>query len=313
VVTVSSANKTSGGEWLSASSGGGSKVILNLNAGATGVDVAGSPYTGTVEVVADGGITDNMYVTLRVLGECNATSASVTPTSLTFQAYVGGQNPSAQTIRVKDNCGHAVSATVSSKPDWLTLSNTGTGEFSVSCVDSYLEDEDSYAGTITLNIDQYSERSVSVTLKVTDTPPPPQDDSVTTVPSGHIEYYNIGAGQTRYFKFIGSVSDCSYPIQVGNTPAPPYTVHMLLKRDSPPAKEDFGLTWPMPPSQYNCRLEEWAPEKTGAEDLYWNYNTGSQAEFVQIGEPMQPHTFYIMLYNNGTQTISTRLSVRSYD
>jgi hypothetical protein len=63
LVTVSSVTKTSGGAWLSADSGGGSKVILNLDAGASGVQ-AGSTYTGTVKVVA-GGITDNLYVTLQ--------------------------------------------------------------------------------------------------------------------------------------------------------------------------------------------------------------------------------------------------------
>jgi hypothetical protein len=85
-VTVSSVNKTSGGEWLTASSGGGSKVVLNLDAGVTGLQT-GDTETGTVTVVA-GGITDNMYVTLRVLGQCDPTSASVTPTSLT--TYIPG-------------------------------------------------------------------------------------------------------------------------------------------------------------------------------------------------------------------------------
>jgi len=70
-VTVSSVTKTSEGVWLSASSGGGSKVILELDAGTSGVQ-AGATYAGTVNVVA-GGITDNMYVTLRVEDWCGET------------------------------------------------------------------------------------------------------------------------------------------------------------------------------------------------------------------------------------------------
>jgi hypothetical protein len=80
---------------------------------------------------------------------------------------VGGQNPSAQTLRVEDNCGVAVNATVLSKPDWLTLSQTGTGVFSVSCLASGLS-LGSYSGTITLRDGEYGQQhSVSVTLEVT--------------------------------------------------------------------------------------------------------------------------------------------------
>ena len=78
-------------------------------AGATGLQ-AGSTYTGIVTVAA--GEFPDLHG-----GQCYPTSATVTPTSLTFQANVGGQNPSAQTLRVIDNCGDAVSATVSSKPN----------------------------------------------------------------------------------------------------------------------------------------------------------------------------------------------------
>ena len=309
-VTVGRVTKTSGGAWLSASSGGGSKVILDLDAGASDVQ-AGSTYTGTVKVDA-GGITDTMWVTLQVLGECNATSASVTPSSLSFQAYVGGQNPSAQTLRVKDDCGHAVSATVVSNPSWVTLRNTGTGVFSVSCDASGLS-KGTHRGTITLTDDEYSQQhSVLVTLTVTETSS--SDDSVTTVTSGFTNSYNIGPRQTKYFKFVAGISDCSRGIQVGNTPDSPYRVHVLVKRGSKPTVADFERTGDMPQSQYNCRLGEWTPAKpASAEDLYWGYNTISPTEFVEIAEPMEPQTFYIMLYNDGTQTINTELSVHYYD
>jgi len=150
-VTVSSVTKTQGGEWLSASSGGGSKLILNLDAGASGVQPE-STYTGTLKVVA-GGITDNMYVTLQVPQvhtQCDATSASVSPASLTFSEYVGGSTPSAQTVSIEDNCGDAVSATVVSHPDFVTLTpqTSSTGVFSISCVESYLDTVGSYSGSM---------------------------------------------------------------------------------------------------------------------------------------------------------------------
>ena len=293
-VTVDSVTKTSGGAWLSASSGGGSKVILTLNAGATGLQ-AGSTNTGIVTVVAEG-ITEIMHVTLRVLGQCDATSVSVNPESLIFHAYVG-QNPSARTISVKDDCGHAVSATVLSKPDWLSLSQTGTGVFSVSCLTSGLS-VGSYPGTITLRDGQYSQQhSVSVNLEVT-----ASDDSVTPVESGHTGLYDIDAGQRRYFKFVAGVPDYQHPIQVQNTPQPrqPRTVFMLIKRGSKPTIADFERTWEMDQSL------------SGTGGLYWQYSTGT--EFVEITEPMASNTFYIMLYNNGTSDVrDQRLIVNYYD
>ena len=304
-VTVSSVTKTLGGAWLSASSGGGSKVILNLDAGASDVEV-GSNSEGYVKVVTTGGITDIMRVTLQVQGQCDPTSASVTPSSLSFHAYVG-QNPSAQTIRVKDNCGHAVSATASSNRNWLTV--TGTGVFSVSCNTSGMS-IGSYSGTISLTDNEYGQQhSVPVTLEVTNT-----DDSVTTVYSGHTNYYDVGPGQTRYFKFVAGVPDCQHRIQVNNAPQPnqPRTVHVLVKRGGKPTIAEFERTWEMAPSKYNCSLEQWRPAKPGAENLYWNYNTGSQAEYVEIGEPMASNTFYIMLYNNGTSTVRNQRLIVSY-
>ena len=64
-VTVSSVvNPVEELGWLSAIPGGGSKVILELNAGASSV-LAGASYTVAVKVVA-GGITDDLYVQLHV-------------------------------------------------------------------------------------------------------------------------------------------------------------------------------------------------------------------------------------------------------
>jgi hypothetical protein len=158
--------------------------------------------------------------------------------------------------------------------------------------------------------DSYDQQhSVSVTLEVTDTPP---DDSVTLVKSGHTGYYDVGAGQTRYFKFVAGVADClTDPIQVSNTSQPkqPHTVHMLIKRGSKPEIKDFNRTSEMAPSLYDCRLEKWIPAKPGAENLYWQY---SDTEFVEIGEPMESNTFYIMLYNSGTSNVRDQRLMVTY-
>ncbi len=302
---MSSVAKILGGEWLSVSLGGGSKIILNLNAGASDVQ-AGSTYTGLVRV-AVGGMTDDMHVTLQVPEQHDATSASVIPSSLYFYAYVGWENPRAQTIRVKDNCGDPVSATVSSMPDWLLLNETGTGEFSVSCDNLYLGKVSSYSGTIYLRDDEYGqELAVSVILEV--------DDSPTTVASKHQGYYDIGAGQVRYFKFVAGVLDCQNPIQMGNASMAdqPRTVHMLIKRGGMPTIAEFEMTWLLAPSDYDCTSGQWVPAKTSSKDLYWKYNIGSQAEFVSIGEPMESDTFYIMLYNNGTRIVLHQRLTVSY-
>jgi hypothetical protein len=305
-VTVSSVTKTLGGEWLSADPGGGSKVILNLNAGASDVQ-AGSTYTGLVRVAA-GGIIDDTYVTLQIPEQGDATSTSVNPSSLDFYAYVGWENPKAQTISVKDNYGNPVSATVLSKPDWLLLNETGTGEFSVSCNNSYLTKVSSYSGTIYLRDDECSQQlAVSVILKV--------DDSPTTVTSEHQGFYDIGGGQVRYFKFVTGILDCVNPVQIANAPMAdqPRTVHVLIKRGSRPTISEFEMTWGMGPSDYDCTLGQWIPAKpSSAKDLYWKYNIGPQAEFVEIGEPMESDTFYIMLYNNGTRIVLHQRLTVSY-
>ena len=138
------------------------------------------------------------------------------------------------------------------------------------------------------------------------------DDGVPYVNDGHSGFYDLDPYEAKYFKFTTTVSGCVYPIQVGNTSAggEPRTVHLTIKRGSKPTVADFELTWGMAPSLYDCGLEEWIPAKPGAETLYWKYNTGPQAEFVEIGEPMETDTYYIMLYNDGAVGVNNqRLNV----
>ncbi len=127
------------------------------------------------------------------------------------------------------------------------------------------------------------------------------ESDVTIVDSGHKGYYSLGAGERKYFKIVAGVPDCDHPIQVSNTPGSsnqPCTVHLLIKRGSKPTIADFERTWKMSQSQSSFG------------GLYWKYNTGSQAEFVEISKPMESGTFYFMLYNSGTKAVQQqRLTV----
>jgi formylglycine-generating enzyme required for sulfatase activity len=111
-VTVSSVVNPSGGAgWLSAISGGGSKVILELDAGASGVQ-AGFTYTETVKVVA-GGITDNLYVQLRVEGQCGGSYTN--SLGMTFSLIPAGTfmmgSPESELGRGLDEALHKVTLT----------------------------------------------------------------------------------------------------------------------------------------------------------------------------------------------------------
>ena len=131
-------------------------------------------------------------------------------------------------------------------------------------------------------------------------PAPKEIGKVTTIYSRHKKTYDMPAGRFRIFKFAASIADIKYPIQIGNTPKSnqKHTVHALIKKGSRPTIADFKRTWNMEQSQ------------SGAGGLYWKYNTGSQAEFIEITEPMEINTFYILLYNYGAKNVrSQRLTL----
>jgi len=143
----------------------------------------------------------------------------------------------------------------------------------------------------------------------TPTPEPDDDDDednvipdpsiigkITTIATGHMKNYDMPAGRFRYFKFTGKVDDSKHPIQVANTSQSnqKHTVHALVKKGSRPTISDFKRTWNMEQSQ------------SGAGGLYWKYNTGTQAEFVEVKDPTVSTTFYIMLYNFGAKYVSNQ-------
>lgn len=149
-------------------------------------------------------------------------------------------------------------------------------------------------------------------------PPPPNDvpdDGVTLLQSGFTDYFDIGPGQTLFFKIVASVSDCVRPIQIGNAPQSqePHTTHLVIKRESKPTIADFEWLIQIGSSVYDCGDARYYPAKpAGTEDLFWRFNTGSVGEFVEIREPLAINTFYIMLYNSGTRSVRNQRLTISY-
>jgi hypothetical protein len=144
-----------------------------------------------------------------------------------------------------------------------------------------------------------------------------ETDDVPIIDSGHLEFYDFSPRETKFFKFsMPTTTSCSEGWQLGNTSAggEPRTVHALVRRVVAPTVADFEFTWAMGiSSHYDCGLDMWLPPKTGAEDMYWNYNTGSQAEFVEANEPIEAYWYYVMLYNDGDESVDNqRLTLQKW-
>jgi hypothetical protein len=141
------------------------------------------------------------------------------------------------------------------------------------------------------------------------------DDGVPTIESGHSGYYDLDPEETKYFKFQASVNECIYPIQVGNTPqsGQSCTVRMIIKRGEKPTISDYDLLQPLGSFVYDCGDERYYPEKPEvAADYFWRFNTGSNGEYVEIGEPHELTLFYIMLYNNGAEAVDNQRLTLNY-
>jgi hypothetical protein len=140
-------------------------------------------------------------------------------------------------------------------------------------------------------------------------------DDIPILTNGHVGYYDFSPREVKYFKFHAAISECAHPTQVGNTAdgGEYRTVHLLIEKENIPTVDDFELTWELPPSQYDCNLEMWLPVKSpGTENLYWNYNTGAQAEYVQNKETTELRWYYIMLYNDGDESVNNQRLTVSY-
>jgi hypothetical protein len=143
------------------------------------------------------------------------------------------------------------------------------------------------------------------------------DDDTPVIESGHVGYYDFTPGQTRFWKFVSYVPEgCQYPIQIGNTPQSqePHTTRLVIKRGSKPTIEDYEWLATLGSSTYDCGDGQYYPPKPpGSEDFFWRFNTGSGGEFVEIFEPMESYTFYIMFYNSGEESVNNQRLTTYYN
>lgn len=79
---------------------GSGNVTVTVGVVTTGL--AAGTYTGHISVAADGASTVLVPITLTITAATSSPVISVSPTSLSFTARVGGANPSSQTLRVSN-------------------------------------------------------------------------------------------------------------------------------------------------------------------------------------------------------------------
>lgn len=148
--------------------------------------------------------------------------------------------------------------------------------------------------------------------KTEPTPPEPgPEPAPTPIPAGKIgtgrSYRNLNPGQCRIWEFVPTKQERSKRLQVSNTPQPtqPHTVFMLIKKGGKPTIAEFEKTWKMPVSTWRESAQIWHPPKPGAENLYWQYTTGT--ELVEIlDNPVGNDRYFIMLYNKGSKPVRSQ-------
>lgn len=79
---------------------GTGNVMVTVGVITTGL--AAGTYTGHISVAADGASTVLVPITLTITAATSSPVISVSPTSLSFTARVGGANPASQTVRVSN-------------------------------------------------------------------------------------------------------------------------------------------------------------------------------------------------------------------
>lgn len=91
-------------------------------------------YTGSITVAAEGASTVSLPVTLSIVPRSSSPIISVSPTSLSFTARVGGANPSTQTLRISNVGGGTLTwrARHNCKAGWFWHSPTdGSGNATI--------------------------------------------------------------------------------------------------------------------------------------------------------------------------------------
>src|SRR5262245_40264776 len=124
---------------------------------------------------------------IAILACQEATAASVSPSSITFQAVQGGASPSSQRITVDKGNNSPASWTATDSAAWLSLSPSSgtmnrTTQMTISVNASGLA-AGTYTATVSVNLSRGGSVLLPVTLTIrpaTTTPPPPTTSPSTT-------------------------------------------------------------------------------------------------------------------------------------
>ena len=162
---------SSGGSWLSVTSGGTAPGSINVSISTSGLTTPGT-YFGSITISGAGATPQTVNVTLVV---SNSPAISASPTSLNFAYQIGGTAPAAQSISIGGSSALAFTATASTSSggSWLMVnsgSGTTPGSVSVSLNTAILTTTGTYSGTITIAASGAASQTVNVTVVASNTP-----------------------------------------------------------------------------------------------------------------------------------------------
>ncbi len=130
-VPTTSITYGSGSGWLTVTESGSSAPYTLVTQPATGSLAAGT-YNATVSVASSGATnTPQTYTVAFTVNAAQSPTISLSPTSLSFSATVGGGNPSSQNVTVSNSGGGTLaspttSITYGSGSGWLTVTKSGS-------------------------------------------------------------------------------------------------------------------------------------------------------------------------------------------
>ena len=161
---AASATTSTGGNWLSVTSGGATPAALRVSVDATGLG-AGT-YNGTVILTSTGYAPATIPVTLRVT---SAALLSTGPTSLSFSHQQGSATPPpAQSLTVTGSSGALLFAATGDGNTWLTVTGGATTPGSISvAVNPAGLGPGTYAATVALSSTQAGNSPFAIPVTLT--------------------------------------------------------------------------------------------------------------------------------------------------
>lgn len=221
--------------WLSHSPTSGTGTGTVTISPVTGSLAAGT-YTGAVTLYATGAAAVTIPITFTITAPAAQPTIGLSPTSLTFNATAGGNNPSNQTIAITNTGTGSLTWTVTDNANWLTATQSGNSV--VTSVNIAGLAAGSYSGVITVAASGATNtpRTVPVTLTIAAAPQPttgsvtlswvPNSESdlagykvyratasggygapVATVPAGTSQYVSSGLAKGFTYFFVITAYD----------------------------------------------------------------------------------------------------------